>query len=168
MTTFLVKYVWLFAGLSLAIGTPFEGEHPQNQPVKLIIDRRVKSNKCMRGYLKTKRSDEKDAKVQCLVAEIPQIGATPTMNTIPAGTYTVKVRVDGDRGWRLEIMGVPGGKSVFIRLGNCPQNTINCLLPGTRAGDDECTVAETPAAMIALKDVFQVFGSLGETMITIQ
>jgi hypothetical protein len=168
MITFLVKYVWLFAGLAMATGTHFEGENPQNQPLKLIVDRKVKTNKCMRGYLMTKRSGEKDAKVQCLVLEIPPKGAIPTINAIPAGTYKVKVRVDGERGWRLEIMDIPGGKSVHIRIGNCPENTSNCLLPGTKAGDDECSVAETPAAMKELKDVFQVFGSLGETMITIQ
>lgn len=168
MITFLVKYVWLFAGLALATGTQFKGENLQNPPLKLLIDRKVKTEKCMRGYLMTKRSDEKTAKVQCLVLEIPPIGTTPTINTIPAGTYKVKVRVDGDRGWRLEIMGVPGGKSVYIRLGNCPENTKSCLLPGTKAGDVQCSVAETPAAMKELKDIFQVFGSLGETMITIQ
>jgi hypothetical protein len=168
MITFLVKYVWLFAGLALATGTHFEGEHQQNQQLRLMLDRKVKTNKCMRGYLMTKRSDEKDAKVQCLVVEVPPIGATPTLNAIPAGTYKVKVQVDGDRGWRLEIMDAPKGKSVYIRLGNCPKNLTNCLLPGTKAGGDECSVAETPAAMKELKDVFQVFGSLGETMITIQ
>ena len=168
MITFLVKYVWLFAGLALATGSHFEGENQQNQPLRLMIDRKVKTDKCMRGYLMTKRSDEKDAKVQCLVVEVPPIGATPTLNTIPAGTYKVKVQVDGDRGWRLEIVDVPKGKSVYIRLGNCPKNLTNCLLPGTKAGDGECSVAETPAAMKELKNVFQVFGSLGETMITIQ
>ena len=122
----------------------------------------------MRGYLKTKSSREMEAKVQCLILEVPQKGATPTMNAMPAGTYKVKVRVDGDRGWRLEIMDVPGRKSVFMRLGSYPENTVSCLLPGTKAGHVECSVEETDAAMKGLKDVFQVFGSSGETTITIQ
>ena len=163
----LVKYVCVFAGLALVTGTHFEGETPQNQTLKLQIDRKLKINKCMRGYLMTKSNEEKHAKVQCLVLEIPQIGATPKLNTMPAGTYKVKVRVEGDRGWRLEIMDV-AGKSVNIRIGNCPPNTTGCLLPGTKAGGDECSVADTPAAMTELKEVFQVFGALGETMITIQ
>jgi hypothetical protein len=167
MTTFLVKYVWLYAGLAMVTGTYFERANPQNQQLNLMIDRKVKTNTCMRGYLMTKRSGEKDAKVQCLVREIPPRGQIPTLNTITAGTYKVKVRVDGDRGWRLEIMAV-AGKSVFIRLGNCAENTTNCLVPGAKAGHDLCAVDETDAAMKGLKDVFQVFGASGETMITIR
>lgn len=166
MITSLVKYVCLF-GLALIIVT-HEGESQQNQPLKLIIDRKVKTNECMRGYLMTKRNDEKEAKVQCLVLEIPPKGSIPTISGMPAGTYKVKVRVDGDRGWRLEVMDVPGKKSVFIRLGNCPENTVSCLLPGTKAGYVQCSVAETDVAMKALKDIFQIFGTSGETMITIR
>ena len=164
--TFFVKYAWLYAGLAMAFGVHSESENPKQ--LKLVIERKVKTDKCMRGYLRTKRSGENEAKVQCFVLEMPPRGDSPKLNAIPAGTYKVMVRIDGDRGWRLEIMGVPGGKSVFVRLGNCPENTLNCLLPGTKAGLDECSVVETAAAMEGLKDVFKIFGASGETTITIQ
>ena len=167
MATFLVKYVWLLAGLTLITGTRFESNQ-QNPSLSLIVDRKVKYNECMRGYLMTKRSDEREAKVQCLVLEIPPIGSTPTLNAIPAGTYKGKVQLDGERGWRLELQDVPGRKSVYIRLGNYPKTVTGALSPGTKAGHDNCSVVETDVAMTGLRDLFKVFETNGETTITIR
>jgi hypothetical protein len=167
MLKILVKYALLCAGLTLITGAHFVG-NPQNQTLTLTIDRKVKNNQCMRGYLMTKRSDEKDAKVQCLLLETPPIGTTPTLNAIPAGTYKGKVLLDGERGWRLEILDVPGRKSFYVRLGNYPKTVTSCLLPGAKAGTDLCSVVETDAAMKDLRELFKAFESKTETMITIQ
>ncbi|SEM06056.1 protein of unknown function [Syntrophus gentianae] len=59
-----------------------------------------------------------------------------TAGRIPAGTYQAHVRTDGPRGWRLELEGVPGRENVQIHVGNTPEDTTGCILPGTTEGVD--------------------------------
>ena len=98
--------------------------------LKLFVDRKEILSNYMRGYLLTQLATETKPTVACYVLEKPPGNNAPYVSAIPQGTYKVKVRTDGDKGWRLELVDVPDRPNVQIRIGNYPEDTVGCLLPG--------------------------------------
>ncbi|PSR52643.1 hypothetical protein AHMF7605_03430 [Adhaeribacter arboris] len=140
----------------------------QSSTLRLFLDRKEKTDTCMRGYLLTQLTTEDKPKVICYVLELPPRDNVPFVSSIPAGTYPVKVRTDGALGWRLELDNVPDRKNVQIHIGNFPKDTIGCLLPGKEAGASQCKVLRSNEAMAELKSLFTVFGTMEKTEITIR
>ncbi len=121
---------------------------------------------CTRGYLLTQVDGEDKPTVTCYVMEPRPVADVPGITTIPSGTYAVTVREDGPRGWRLELADVPGWANVQLHVGNYPEDTVGCLLPGTTA-PAPCVVGSSAAAMDIIRGLFTVFGGAGDTTITI-
>jgi hypothetical protein len=62
------------------------------------------------------------------------------------------VRSDGPRGWRIELKGTAPRENIQIHVGNRPNDTIGCLLPGTgESNDAKCVIAGSANAMAVLK-----------------
>jgi hypothetical protein len=140
----------------------------QYSPLHIYVDRKEILEKCTRGYLLTKLHTENRPKVACYVLELRTDNNAPYVSSIPAGTYPVKIRIDGTLGWRLELQNVPNRENVQIHVGNFPRNTVGCLLPGKNARPNECAVLNSAEAMNELRTRFAVFGNSGETEITIR
>jgi hypothetical protein len=136
--------------------------------LRLFVDRKESLAGCIRGYLLTQATGELQPKTACYVLEKPVAGNIPEISAIPAGTYPTRVRVDGPRGWRLELDNVPGHEHIQIHVGNYPADTKGCLLPGTGAPAGQCAVTGSQAAMQMLKTLFTVFGTDGQTTLTIR
>jgi hypothetical protein len=136
--------------------------------LKLFVDRKVIDSDCMRGYLLTQLATEPAPTVACYVLERPPMNNAPYVSAIPAGTYPVRVRRDGPRGWRLELSAVPDRMNVQIHIGNFPSDTVGCLLPGLGTLPDTCAVQNSAAAMAHLRTLFTAFGDDGTTTITLR
>jgi hypothetical protein len=145
---------------------------PKNSPsppaLKLFVDRKERLAGCMRGYLLTQAPGERAPTVACYVLERPPDGNAPYVSAIPAGTYPVRVRKDGTRGWRLQLDRVPQRTEVQIHVGNYPNQTLGCLLPGAGALPATCAVQRSAEAMTQLRTLFGVFGEDGVSEITIR
>jgi hypothetical protein len=63
--------------------------------LKLFVERKEILGNCMRGYLLTQLETESKPTVACYVLEKPPGSNVPYINSIPKGTYTVNVRIDG-------------------------------------------------------------------------
>ena len=84
--------------------------------------------------------------------------ATHPKGLIPPGSYRGHVRVDGKKGWRIELEKVLGFKNVQIHVGNYPKNTMGCILVGTDSVEDECQVTGSKEALGSIREVFQSVG----------
>jgi hypothetical protein len=140
----------------------------QSSDLKLFVDRKITEATCMKGYLLTQVAGEQNPTVACYVLERPPINNLPYVSAIPAGTYPVHVRKDGNLGWRLELEHVPGRMNVQIHIGNYPANTVGCLLPGSGTLPNTCVVQNSAAAMQQLRTLFTAFGEDGATELTIR
>lgn len=80
------------------------------------------------------------------------------ISAIPGGEYKGSVRTGGSLGWRIELQGVADDRSnIQLHIGNTPNNTRGCILPGTGSGNDlSCRVTNSAAAIDKLK---QLYGS---------
>jgi hypothetical protein len=154
--------------LSLLALLPVRRAFARESGLRLFVDRKVIDVACMRGYLLTQLTGERQPSVACYVLELPPAGNALYVSAIPAGTYPVRVRADGNRGWRLELSRVPGRSNVQIHVGNYPKDTVGCLLPGIGALPNTCSVGGSQAAMKQLRTLFTVFGDDGKTELTIR
>jgi len=102
-------------------------------PVSITIQRDKETNKSTLGRLTVGSST-----LQTLELPDRNNAATERSDTgrIPAGTYKAFIRTDGKRGWRLELMNVPGRSYIQIIVGNYPTNTFGSILVGTTRGRD--------------------------------
>lgn len=114
----------------------------------ITIDRKSITDNCIMGYLIV------DKNVVCYTLELPYIGNIPNISTIPAGTYIGKVRVDGKKGWRIELQNVPGRTNVQIHVGNYTNQIQGCTLIGTNASVDNCTVLNSRNAREIVRTLF--------------
>jgi hypothetical protein len=74
------------------------------------------------------------------------------ISSIPPGDYRGGVRIDGPRGWRIELSGTGPRSHIQLHVGNRPSDTVGCILPGTGDSNDErCSISGSAAAMSALR-----------------
>lgn len=86
--------------------------------------------------------------------ELAYRGNQNDISSIPPGEYSGAVRTDGPKGWRIELTGTAARKHIQIHVGNTPDDTVGCILPGTGESTDKaCKVAGSRTAMEKLKSV---------------
>lgn len=80
----------------------------------------------------------------------------------PSGDYPAKIRTDGKKGWRIELLHVPGHAHIEIHIGNFPRDSEGCFLPGVSA--DKNVVWDSGTAIKAIKSIVENDGS-GKIMV---
>lgn len=88
--------------------------------------------------------------LQLHTLELPYADNLNDLSSIPPGTYTAFVRIDGHRGWRLELRNVPGRKHIQIHKGNTTNDILGCILVGTTKAD--LAVYNSKRAMALLRN----------------
>src|SRR5262249_10511743 len=117
---------------------------------EIKIERKFRSEECSSGYLSI------NGKAMCYVLERPWLDNLPEISSIPAGTYAASVRIDGSKGWRIELKNVPERTNVQLHIGNTTADSIGCLLPGMELDRDTlCRVIDSAAAMKKLRTTFE-------------
>jgi Family of unknown function (DUF5675) len=67
----------------------------------------------------------------CKTLELAWIWNEKNRSCVPLGTYRGFVRRDKSDGWRIQLLGVPGGRDgVQIHVGNYPKQIQGCVLVG--------------------------------------
>lgn len=74
-----------------------------------------------------------------------------------AGTYKAKTRTDGTKGWRIELIGVPGHTHIEIHVGNFPRDSHGCFVAGKTKGKN--FVGHSAAAMREIKSIVEQDGT---------
>lgn len=82
----------------------------------------------------------------------------------PAGSFKAKIRTDGSKGWRIELIGVPGHTHIEIHVGNFPKDAFGCFLPGKTKMKD--FVGHSAAAMKEIQSIVEQDGT-GNIMVRI-
>lgn len=153
------------AALPLGLDAAFA----QVPPIGLRLVRRVgwqeqmDKNRCVVGDLYRSSPSFPAAELGsklCTALELAYRNAANELGAIPRGDYEGVVRVDGPRGWRIELKGAPpraGNRldersNIQLHVGNRPSEQIGCLVPGTaESAGTSCSIAGTPAALERLK-----------------
>jgi hypothetical protein len=115
------------------------------------IQREYSSANCVSGYLLV------DGQAICYVLEKPWNDNAPLVSSIPAGHYSAFVRIDGLKGWRIELVDVPDRDHIQIHIGNTTADSIGCLLPGRLIASDFCQVYKSGEAMDLLRHSLSEF-----------
>ncbi|OPY91217.1 MAG: hypothetical protein A4E72_00234 [Syntrophus sp. PtaU1.Bin208] len=97
--------------------------------VNININREVETAQSTQGELQV--GDQTLRTLEMPDRENAGTNDSATAGRIPAGTYQAHVRTDGPLGWRIELEGVPGRTNIQIHVGNTPEDTTGCILPGT-------------------------------------
>lgn len=114
----------------------------------LTIERKLLSENCTMGYLIA------DGEVLCYTLELPWKDNLNNISCIPAGTYNGIMRYDKTDGWRIQLENVPNRTGVQIHMGNYTTQIAGCVLVGTDASTDDCSVLNSAAAYSKLKTAF--------------
>jgi hypothetical protein len=114
----------------------------------LTIERKLSSENCTMGYLIA------DDEVLCYTLELPWKDNLNNISCIPAGTYNGIMRYDKTDGWRIQLENVPNRTGVQIHMGNYTSQIAGCVLVGTDAMVDNCSVLHSTAAYSKLKAAF--------------
>jgi hypothetical protein len=78
-----------------------------------------------------------DREFECFILEPPWRGNQPNLSCIPPGRYRITLWLSPSRGYVVPLLHrVPDRKEIEIHIGNWPQDTKGCLLPGRVAGAD--------------------------------
>lgn len=115
---------------------------------ELTIERKISSDNCTIGYLVA------DGKVICYTLELPWKDNLNDISCIPIGTYSGILRYDKKDGWRIQLENVPYRTGVQIHLGNYTREIKGCVLVGTNANIDNCSVQNSSIAYSELKKAF--------------
>jgi hypothetical protein len=87
--------------------------------------------------------------------ELPFRNNIAEISSLPGGDYEGFVRTDGPRGWRIELKGTGSRNNIQLHVGNRPDNTIGCILPGTgNSTDTQCNIGGSVEAMKSLRDAY--------------
>jgi len=87
--------------------------------------------------------------------ELPWRNNIKDISAIPEGEYRGSIRTDGDRGWRIELKGTGARENIQVHIGNKPDNTVGCILPGTGDSTDaSCFVSGSAEAMKRLREAY--------------
>jgi hypothetical protein len=120
----------------------------------------MKRNKCVIGDLYVSSPDfpkSDPGRKLCNVLELPWRNNIKEISAIPPGEYKGYVRTDGNLGWRIELAGTGERKHIQIHIGNTPDDTKGCILPGSgESTDAKCTI---PGSNEALKRLRTEYGS---------
>lgn len=91
----------------------------------------------------------------CNALELPFRNNIMEISSLPEGDYEGFVRTDGPRGWRIELKGTGSRNNIQLHIGNRPDDTIGCILPGTgNTTDTQCNIGGSGNAMKSLRDVY--------------
>ncbi|MFV5701741.1 DUF5675 family protein [Flavobacterium sp. XS2P12] len=115
---------------------------------EITIEREYSTNQCTMGYMSI--SDE----IFCYTLELPWKDNINNISCIPKGTYSGILRYDKTDGWRIQLENVPNRTGVQIHMGNYTSEITGCVLVGTNANVDNCTVTDSGTAYIRLKEKF--------------
>lgn len=115
---------------------------------ELTIERKFSSNSCTMGYLIA------DDEVICYTLELPWKDNLNNISCIPVGTYNGILRYDKTDGWRIQLDNVPNRTGVQIHIGNYTREIKGCVLVGTDAKVDDCSVQNSTIAYAKLKEAF--------------
>ena len=115
---------------------------------RLTIERKLSSESCTMGYLVA------SGEVLCYTLELPWADNQNNISCIPAGTYAGILRYDKTDGWRIQLENVPGRMGVQIHVGNYTSQIQGCVLVGSDASVDNCSVSGSSAAYSKLKTAF--------------
>lgn len=115
---------------------------------KLTIERKSTTTTCSMGYLIANN------KVICYTLELPWIDNLNNISCIPEGTYSGILRYDKTDGWRIQLENVPNRTGVQIHMGNYTKEIKGCILVGTDAKADDCSVQNSTTAYTKLKEAF--------------
>jgi hypothetical protein len=124
-----------------------------NHLFKIAIERKVKGASCTQGYLLV------NGVVMAYTLELPDVNNQNYISSIPKGTYDAKIRTDGTKGWRIELLDVPNRGNVQIHVGNFTSEIEGCILIGTNVDLGNCNVTNTyrHEAMEKLQNKFNQF-----------
>lgn len=165
---------------------------PTLRPVRLLVARRIANvpannctAPCIRGsvYDVTNVSGPISAVAIlagqptpiCDVIERPWAGNAANVSSVPKGVYAARVRTDAtkswmiatpSRAWRIEIAGVPGGRSAIqFHYGTDASWSQGCFIvgkllqiPAGGVGAGYCQVTGADAALTALKNIIEAPG----------
>jgi len=115
---------------------------------QLTVERKLSNDQCTMGYLIV------DGKVICYTLELPWKDNVNNISCIPVGSYNGILRYDKTDGWRIQLENVPNRTGVQIHMGNYTRQIEGCILVGTDAKVDNCTVLNSSAAYTKLKESF--------------
>ncbi|HLT87827.1 MAG TPA: DUF5675 family protein [Sphingobacterium sp.] len=114
----------------------------------LTIERKLPSNNCTMGYLIA------NGEVLCYTLELPWADNLNNISCIPVGTYSGLLRYDKTDGWRIQLENVPNRTGVQIHMGNYTSQIRGCILVGTNAKIENCSVQNSAIAYSKLKKAF--------------
>lgn len=87
--------------------------------------------------------------------ELPWRNNESYVSSIPAGKYKAHLRYDKKDQWRVQLDGVPGGRTgVQIHIGNYPSQIEGCVLVGDEVYNDNNKVEKSASAYNRLKAEF--------------
>lgn len=115
---------------------------------ELTVERKSSSTNCTMGYLIA------NGKVICYTLELPWKDNSSNISCIPLGTYNGILRYDKADGWRIQLENVPNRTGVQIHMGNYTRQIEGCILVGTEAKLDSCSVFNSSDAYSKLKEAF--------------
>ncbi|RXM52933.1 hypothetical protein BOQ64_00520 [Chryseobacterium sp. CH25] len=90
----------------------------------------------------------------CYTLELPWKDNLNNISCIPIGTYKGILRYDKKDGWRIQLDNVPNRTGVQIHMGNYTTQIEGCVLVGTDAKVENCSVLNSSAAYVKLKEAF--------------
>jgi hypothetical protein len=95
-----------------------------------------------------------NGEVLCYTLELPWADNSNNISCIPFGTYNGFLRYDKKDGWRIQLDNVPNRTGVQIHMGNYTSQIKGCVLVGTNADVDSCSVQNSSTAYLKLKKAF--------------
>jgi hypothetical protein len=133
----------------------FWGQPQQNinHLFKINIDRKITGASCTQGYILV------NGEAIAYSLELIDFNNQNYISSIPKGTYDAKIRTDGNKGWRIELIGVPRRDNVQIHVGNYTGEIEGCILIGTIVDLNNCSVTNNyrHEAMQKLQNKFNEF-----------
>ena len=134
--------------LSVLVVAIFSTTYYSQENFELTIERKLSSANCTMGYLIAA------GQVICYTLELPWKDNSNDISCIPVGTYDGILRYDKTDGWRIQLENVPNRTGVQIHMGNYTRQIEGCILVGTNAKIDNCSVHNSSAAYSKLKEAF--------------
>lgn len=136
------------AFLSLGLFLVFSSTLYSQENFELTIERKLSSSKCTMGYLFA------NGEVICYTLELPWKDNLNKISCIPIGSYNGILRYDKTDGWRIQLENVPNRTGVQIHMGNYTTQIEGCVLVGTDAQVENCSVKSSAVAYAKLKEAF--------------
>jgi len=114
---------------------------------RITVDRQWSNSKSITGVFSV------NGKKIGYTLELPWLNNQGYVSCVPPGTYRATIRYDHSDRWRIQLEGVPGPRKwVQFHIGNFPQDSVGCILVGTRKGDN--AVYNSAEALRILKREF--------------